>query len=292
MRENLPITLGIFSLLGAILGAIVWHWFLTRVLPYRHRAYSWWFTIRIGWFTPYHHIKYGNACSTDRVLQRAGYALGYSNKRRCALWVSYVISKHSIGVDVERGESYRPDTDILERYRLTPEDCENSGYDKGHLAPSAAIDFSRESNDQTFLMSNVALQHPDLNRQAWGKLERLVRKWSFTKGKLAIVTGPIFGKRNKRYNKIPIPRFFYKVVYSLTHKRSIAFVLPNKAVENNELWNKEHVMSVRALEDFIRQANPTSKIQYSFLEALGSDANFIKGEVDISFWKDDPGWND
>ncbi len=288
MRDHLLVTI----IISVIVGAMIWHGLSTRVFPYRHRSYSWWFTLKLGWFTPYNHIKFGKSCPTDLILQRAGYAVGYSNKRRCALWVSYVLSKWSIGVDVERGEGYHSDHDVLKRYRVEPEHCENSGYDKGHLAPSASIDFSRQSNDQTFLMTNVALQHPELNRQAWGKLERLVRKWSFTKGKLVIIAGPVYGQRNTRFNKIPIPRYFYKVIYSLQHKRSIAFILPNKAIENDQLWSSEHVMSVKDLEEFIQKSNPRSNLSYNFLQALGSRGEQIKARLDIPFWRDEKEWNE
>jgi len=95
--------------------------------------------------------------------------------------------------------------------RVQPGDFRNTGYDKGHLAPNAAIDFSRHSNNETFLMSNIVLQNPKLNRQAWGSLEGVIRGWTQTKGKLAITTGPLYDDKPEYINDIPVPKSFYKI---------------------------------------------------------------------------------
>ncbi len=252
---------------SAIAGAAIYYAVSTHLWPKRHRIYSWIFALR-------NHKKLGEPCQCDLVLDRDGYSLGYSYKYKCALWVSYIISKHSIGIDVDRGECFYPDLDIPEKYRITPEEFRNTGYDKGHLAPSASIDFSRNSNDQTFAMSNIALQHPKLNRQAWGSLEAIIRGWTHTKGKLAIITGPIYGQRSKRVNDIPVPRGFYKIVYSFKHQKCIGFIFPNDDVKANQVW--DYVRSVKEVE---------KETGYQFFSQLGKKKQNIKAELEVSWWK-------
>lgn len=253
---------------SALVGAGVHYVFSVHLWPNRYRVYTWIFALR-------NHKKLGEPCETDLVLNRDGYSLGYSFKRRCALWVSYIISKHSIGVDVERGDGFYPDSDVPEEYRVTPEDFRNSGFDKGHLAPSASIDFSRRSNDQTFAMSNIALQEPKLNRQAWGSLEGIIRDWTVSKGKLAIITGPIYTKRPNKIKEIPIPKSFYKIVYSFRHKKAIGFILPNEEVKANQLW--DHVKSVAEIEQ---------ETGYTFFSKLSENQQkTLKAEVDVAWWK-------
>ncbi len=248
-------------------GALMHFLLSSYVLPYRHLTYVWVFALR-------NHKKMGIPCQTDLVLDRQGYSLGYSFQRRCALWVSYIISRESIGVDVERINDFDADPNVPEEHRVKPEDYTNSGYDKGHLAPSAAIDFSRKSNDETFLMSNIALQDPKLNRQAWSKLEGLSRKWTHTKGKLYVVTGPLYGSRPRKVKGIPVPKYFYKVIYSFSHKKTIGFVMPNEAVNNKKLWN--YAVSVKEIEE---------QSGHRFLSKLGRKGTKIKRELDIEWWQ-------
>jgi endonuclease G len=177
-------------------------------------------------------------------------------------------------VDVSRVGTFYADLDVPKNYRVAPESYINMGYDRGHLAPSATIDFSRSSNNETFIMSNIVPQHPALNRQAWGNLEDIIRKWTFSKGKLAVVTGPIYGKRPRRINGVFIPKAFYKVVYSFKHDTSIGFIFPNRDVSSSKLW--KHAMPVKDVE---------RAIGYRFFNKLGRKGVSIKSKLDVTWWK-------
>ena len=190
------------------------------------------------------------------------------------LWASYIISKGSVGIDMERSNNFDPDPDIPEKYRVHPDDFRNTGYDKGHMAPSAAIDFSRRSNDQTFLMSNITLQEPKLNRQAWGRLEAIIRKWTTSIGKILIITGPIYGESPELINGIPRPESFYKIIYSFEHERCIGFIMPNEAIKASLVW--DYVMSVQEVEE---------KTGYQFFNKLSKRKQKIKAELDAEWWK-------
>ncbi|MBE9562802.1 MAG: DNA/RNA non-specific endonuclease [Proteobacteria bacterium] len=250
---------------GFITGLIIMYIFLIYLWPNRHNTYNWIYKFR-------NHKKLGEPCKTDLVLNRDGYCLGYNYNRKCAAWVSYVVSKGSIGIDVERDDGFYDDLDIPEPYRVQPNDFKNTGYDKGHLAPSASIDFSRKSNAQTFAMSNIALQHPKLNRQAWGSLENTIRNWTCNKGKLMIIAGPIYASRPKIIKNIPVPKAFYKVIYSFKHNRCIGFIFPNENIRANKLW--DYVMSVDNIE---------KETDQKFFSKL--NAKKIKGELDVAWWK-------
>jgi endonuclease G len=254
---------------SAIAGGIVQYVISSHIWPNRHKVYTWTFAFR-------DHKKLGIPGETDLVLDRDGYSLGYSYQYKCALWVSYIVSKHSIGVDLDRGEIFYPDPDIPSPHRVSPDDFKNTGYDKGHLAPSSSIDFSRRSNDQTFAMSNIALQDPKLNRQAWGSLEGLIRDWTVTKGKLLITVGPLYNQRPRRINDIPLPNGFYQVIYSFKHKRAIGFILPNEDVKASQLWN--YAKTVKDVE---------KETGYTFFKKMDKNLQKkVKAELDISWWKE------
>jgi endonuclease G len=229
----------VVAIIAFMVGVVSEYWFLTSIWPNRHQAYTWIFTLR-------NHKKPGEPCETDRVLDRQGYSLGYSYKQKSALWVSYIISADSVEVNVGRHNNFYADPDIPQQYRVQPEDHLNTGYDKGHLAPSATIDFSKKANQETFALSNIVFQESRLNRQAWNTLETAVRKWTKTKGKLYVVTGPLYSSRPKKINGLPVPKEFYKVIYSYKGKQALGFILPNKPVPNADVWN--YAMSVQEVE--------------------------------------------
>lgn len=258
----------IIAAVAFILGGLTYHIILFMALPNQHQLYAWIYARR-------DHRKFGEPCRTDMVLDRDGFSLGYSLEKRCALWVSYVITKGSVGVDIDRALSFYPDPDIPLKYRVKPGVFNNTGYDKGHLAPSATVDFSKRSNEQTFAMSNIALQHPKLNRQAWSALETIIRSWTHSKGKLFVVTGPIYGQRSKRIDEIPVPKSFYKVVYSFKHQKWIAFILPNSSVSSTKLW--EHVTSVKEVE---------TQAGCKFLKKLPKGKSGSKAKMDVKWWQE------
>jgi endonuclease G len=151
-----------------------------------------------------------------------------------------------VGVNIGRHNNFYADPDIPQKYRVQPEDHLNTGYDKGHLAPSATIDFSKKANQETFALSNIVFQESRLNRQAWNTLETLVRTWTKTKGKLYVVTGPLYSSRSKKIHGLPVPKEFYKVIYAYGGERAIGFIFPNKSIPNDDLW--KYAMSVQEVE--------------------------------------------
>lgn len=246
------------------LGGLSHSFIIHYIMPHAHRIYAWIFALR-------NHKKYGIPTKTDLVLDKDGFSLGYNFDYRGAVWVSYILTKGSVGIDVARSEAFFSDPEIPERFRKKPDDFTNSGYDKGHLAPSAAIDFTEKSNLQTFSMANVAPQDPKLNRQAWSKLEDLVREWTYTLGKLVVCTGTIYPEKPKMMKDIPVPSHFYKVIYSFKYRQYIGFVMPNEPVRARDMWS--HVKTVREVEKITG---------YKFFDKI-KDGN--KSKLDVQFWE-------
>ncbi len=256
----------VVSIIAFVAGVLFQYFFSVYVIPNKHLAHVWRFALR-------RHERYGKVCPTDQILRRQGFSLGYSYEHRTALWASYVISPGSVSIDMERGEAFFADEEIPEKHRVKPADYTNTGYDKGHLAPSAAIDFSRKSNDETFSMANVALQEPKLNRQAWSSLEDLERKWTFTRGTFAVVTGPIFDKKPKKINNVSVPKAFYKAIYSFDKKLFIGFLFPNEPIVASKLW--DHAMSLAELE---------KKTGYKFFQNLPNRVLKGKSKISLEWW--------
>ncbi|HFQ4958140.1 TPA: DNA/RNA non-specific endonuclease [Vibrio vulnificus] len=174
----------------------------------------------------------------DQVLCRDGYAVGYNYNTKNADWVAYHITAESVNASYKRSNSFKEDAELPDYARSTLADYSNSGYDRGHLAPSAAMDFSQQSMQQSFLMSNMSPQLPGFNRVGWRLLEEHVRDLANEYNELYVVTGPIYqGGENAIGNGVVIPSAFFKVILDPAFNDAIAFVVPHRDVSGSELAN-------------------------------------------------------
>lgn len=138
------------------------------------------------------HVAFGLPRSVDQLLCHEGYAVGYDSEKKVPSWVAYHITKENVEKKYKRSNRFKEDAEIVEAHRATLRDYKGSGYDRGHMAPAATIDFSKSSMQESFLMTNMTPQLPGLNRQGWRYLEASVRDWVADRGDLYVVTGVLF----------------------------------------------------------------------------------------------------
>ena len=64
--------------------------------------------------------------------------------------------------------------DYLTSIKSAPKQYAKSGYDKGHLAASSNTS-DYETVSQSYLMSNIVPQNPQLNRGTWKHMENFAK---------------------------------------------------------------------------------------------------------------------
>ena len=113
------------------------------------------------------------------------------------------------------------------------------------------------SMSESFLLSNISPQNSSFNRGGWKKLESQVRNWVLSEGNMYVVTGPILSNPigSIGSNRVTIPSFYYKIVYSRSNDKMIGIVMPNQKITNDL---KYYVKSVDYIEsitgiDFFHQ---------------------------------------
>lgn len=180
----------------------------------------------VDWGLPYYR-------SDEQIVHHDAFSLSYNEEHEQANWVVHVITKDIFYGNVSRTNDFRVDP-LVTTITADSADYWDSGYDRGHLAPSADFRWSKKALSESYFYSNMSPQVPELNREIWAKLENLVREWVFETNELVVVTGPVLTKDLPKIpqgsKRVSIPEYFYKVILDNEgdEKKGIAFIMPNK----------------------------------------------------------------
>ncbi|UTD55677.1 DNA/RNA non-specific endonuclease [Halomonas sp. MS1] len=178
-----------------------------------------------------------------RVLRNDGFLAGWSDVRVNPLWVSYQVEAVSDDTRIGPRPNFKADWRTL--WPIGTDSYSGSGYDRGHLAPNYAIAAVHGRNAQvdTFLMSNMTPQRPNLNRQLWQRLEESVMDHFAPRfDRLQVITGPIFPERYmdnvfNRVGFVEVPEAFYKIIVVPNEEAplALAFIMPQDVRGNESL---------------------------------------------------------
>ena len=180
-------------------------------------------------------ISMWNTNTWFRVLRNNGFIVGYSDLRGNPLWVEYALKPPAENAPNLKRPSHF-ETDWRSFNRVSHDDYNKSGYDRGHNAPNHAMSilYGKYGQADSFLMTNVSPQRPKLNQQVWERLEEVELSF-FAKnfGKVWVITGPIFADSAEKLSsswRVDVPKAFYKIyVTEETDSKpafALAFIMP------------------------------------------------------------------
>lgn len=171
----------------------------------------------------------------DKLIVHPGHMLVYDEKHEQARWTAHIATPDLITGNLARIDSFLPDPNVASGTAVTA-DYWNSGYDRGHLVPSADMRWNYDALRATYYYSNVSPQLPELNRGTWADLEDRVRRYvNFSKRRVFVVTGPVLKdglptlQKADRQNEVSIPEQFFKVIADIDgdSAKAIGFLLEN-----------------------------------------------------------------
>jgi endonuclease G len=171
----------------------------------------------------------------SETVEHAAIALCYDEKHEQARWVMHMVTPAIIEGNVSRTNDFRVDP-LVKTGTAVKADYWYSGFDRGHLAPSADFRWSKKALSESYLYSNMAPQRPELNREKWAELENFMRDYVIrTNEPIYMVTGGVLKEglptmqNEGRENEVSIPEYFYKVIldHSGAEKRGIGFIMSN-----------------------------------------------------------------
>jgi len=241
------------------------------------------------------HLTMGNpseATSSDAnnyLMVKPQYALSYNNGRCITNWVSWQLNSSWLG-SAPRQDDFRSDPALPPNFcKANTSDYTYSGFDRGHITPSADRTDTVANNSATFLMSNIVPQAPDNNQGYWARLEDYERTLVSQGKELYIIAGAYGtggsgsnGAKNTIYNgKITVPDRLYKIIVVVdpgsgvsgvnSSNRVIAINTPNDQGNRTANWG-----SYRTTVDAIEAATG-----YDFLSQVSSSIQAeIESQVD------------
>ncbi len=171
----------------------------------------------------------------DQLIEHPGHMLVYSEAHEQPKWTAHIAATDLVTGNLARIDTFLMDPKIATG-SSTVEDYWNSGFDRGHLVPSADMRWSQEALAATYLYSNISPQRPEFNRGSWSDLEDWVRRTvRYGNERVFVVTGPVLRdglpmmNNPGHKNEVSIPELFFKVVADLDgpEKKMIAFVMKN-----------------------------------------------------------------
>ena len=183
--------------------------------------------------------RYGMPAA-DQIMFNRHYVIGYSYYFRQAKWALEIIDPDKS--DLERVDNFRPDYRIPEMFRADLAKYEGSGFDRGHLVPSADQIETELQNSETFLLSNMSPQKPKFNQGIWKELETAVRQLNDQRKifETYVISGPIFNfdvpivpisSNLDTGVTLPIPHAYFKSILTENNRGTIrmwSFMLPNE----------------------------------------------------------------
>lgn len=185
---------------------------------------------------------YANGQAPDIVNQKltaktrevcySGFAVKHSGLTRTPLYAAEHLTRDRIlqGKGLKRQSKFHPDDHIPRSERAELHHYAKSGYDRGHVAPSADM-FDMQSQYECFSLANMVPQVPENNRGPWEGIESAIRMMAKSKGDLYVVTGPIYQGSDIQQigGSVMVPTKLFKAVYDPQRKEAGAYLIDNAA---------------------------------------------------------------
>ena len=252
---------------------------------------------------PSEHLVMGNPSNAvtdvnfphNYLMLKPQYVLSYHRDFGRPNWVSWHLDPTWLGTAPRQDDFRADDTLPADWYHVQGTDFSGSGFDRGHMTPSADRTSSIPDNSATFLMTNMVVQAPDNNQGPWEQLESASRTLVSQGSELYIISGPhgVGGTGSNgaattiANGKVAVPELTWKVIMTLPNQggddvsrvteatRTFAVIMPNIQGIRNDEWHKylATVDQVEALTGYDFFSNVPESIQNVIESRLDAEFN-------------------
>lgn len=186
-------------------------------------------------------------------LQKNGFVIYYNIDRQIPALVAWNLSKKNLGRKHRpSNNSFRQDTECP-KPRAKAQSFVNSGYQRGHLCPSADRSADNTQMRATFVMSNVAPMTQVLNMIQWAQAEDYSRMLARYGHECHMLAGAFLGEGGKLLSSssmIQVPDSFFRAcIVHDAPQLSVYWLMANDTIRRKEsacrVGRRRFLMSLR-----------------------------------------------
>ena len=182
------------------------------------------------------------------------------------------------------GDPFQEDPDLPEQYRTTLTDYRGSGYDRGHICPSADRLYSKEVNEQTYYLSNMQPQINGFNAGVWLTMENTLRnKWNTStyRDVLYVCKGGTIDKSNQiatytSNSHLIVPKYFFAAVLAVKNGQYHALGLWFEHKANRDTNLRSYAVTIDQLEQL-------TGIDF-FCNLPDDTETTVESKLDLNWW--------
>jgi DNA/RNA endonuclease G (NUC1) len=226
---------------------------------------------------------------TKYLIQRTQYALSYNDDTHQANWVGWSYSLSDDG-PASRTDAWATEELLPSGFLKVGTATFGTGWDRGHMCPSADRLKTTADNVTTFRMSNIIPQASQNNQGLWNNFESYCRALAADGDEVVIISGPAQFTGSRLPNQMAVPGSVWKIVVEIpgatsttpanqrvtTGARVLAILTPNVSTGLGT-W-QSYLTSVETIEDvtglnFFTAIDPSTAIYLKNVVDTGNGPN-------------------
>jgi endonuclease G, mitochondrial len=156
---------------------------------------------------------------------------------------------------VKRKNNFHAESKLPEEERAELDDYKDSGFDRGHMAPSGDMPTAKAQRE-SFSLANMVPQNACLNEELWEGIESAVRQLATDEEEVYVVTGPIYPKDPNAQIKaigegsVLVPTEVFKAIYVPSVNQAGAYVAKNEDTKEFRSVSLEQLQDLAGIEVF------------------------------------------
>lgn len=195
-----------------------------------------------------------------KELCYSDFAVMHSGLSRTPLWSAEHLTREQLRSKSERTDDFHPEEQLPAEDRAELDDYARSGYDRGHMAPSADMPNERAQHE-SFSLSNMIPQVPENNRGIWSAIEGTTRHLANQRSEIYVITGPLFtGSSVKRIGgRVLVPSHIYKAIFDPSTGQGAAYLTSNAPGDDYRVISIAELEKVSGIRHFPKMSDSAKK---------------------------------
>lgn len=204
------------------------------------------------------------------------FAVMHSGVSKTPLWSAEHLTRNMLSGKAERSNEFHAEERLSHDERAELNDYAHSGYDRGHMSPSADF-IDAQSNQECFTLANMVPQNHNNNAGLWAHIEGATRYITKKSGEAYIITGPIFQGSNLQRigGRVLVPTKIFKAIYLPASNQAAAYITDNAPGDNYSVISIAQLEKLTGINLFPK-ISPSTKAQIASLPP-------VKGGTQIAF---------